>query len=147
MTADRVLNGLRSFKSHGISPRFIILDDGWQGTTVNDMSNGNQWFGRLTSFSANFKFASGYNGGSWEASSLSESTTIILEPQHDSKTIPGALGRDVHTNGYSLASLIETAKKELGIEHFLVWHTLTGAAIHFLVVTVVILFVRILGWC
>jgi hypothetical protein len=126
LTVDRVVNGLRSFKAQGISPRFIILDDGWQGTTVNDKSNGNQWFGRLTSFTANFKFASGYNGGSWEDASSSESTTIILEPQHDTKTIPGSLGQDVKRNGYSLKSLVDVAKKELGIEHFLVWHTLTG---------------------
>ena len=39
----------------GIQPRFLILDDGWQGTNVDDKMNGQQWGGRLTSFYANFK--------------------------------------------------------------------------------------------
>ena len=38
-----------------MQPRFLILDDGWQGTNVDDKMNGQQWGGRLTSFYANFK--------------------------------------------------------------------------------------------
>lgn len=54
VSADGVRQGLERFASGGVSPRFLILDDGWQSTDV--MSTGER---RLTSFSANAKFPGG----------------------------------------------------------------------------------------
>ena len=62
LSADGVLGGLSSFQGTGVTPRFLILDDGWQGTTVDDQANSFQWGGRLTSFDANFKFEETYDG-------------------------------------------------------------------------------------
>eukprot|EP00600_Ochromonadales_sp_CCMP1393_P001798 CAMPEP_0174988054 /NCGR_PEP_ID=MMETSP0004_2-20121128/19901_1 /TAXON_ID=420556 /ORGANISM="Ochromonas sp., Strain CCMP1393" /LENGTH=912 /DNA_ID=CAMNT_0016241205 /DNA_START=107 /DNA_END=2842 /DNA_ORIENTATION=+ len=60
LSGPQLLCGLSSFASTSIRPRFMILDDGWQHTTVNEVVNGRQWGGRLTSFQANFKFSSAY---------------------------------------------------------------------------------------
>ncbi|HEY2405424.1 MAG TPA: Sip1-related alpha-galactosidase [Polyangiaceae bacterium] len=48
---DKVLEGLSAFKKGGISPRAIILDDGWQ--SEHEMPSGEH---RLTAFAANAKF-------------------------------------------------------------------------------------------
>ena len=51
-----ILTGLDSFTKIGVTQSFIILDDGWQNTNVDDKMIGQQWFGPLTSFHANYKF-------------------------------------------------------------------------------------------
>ena len=48
---DKVREGLQSFKDGGISPKYLILDDGWQ--SVKTMPSGER---RLTAFAANEKF-------------------------------------------------------------------------------------------
>lgn len=48
---ERVREGLERFAAGGVSPRMVILDDGWQSTAA--MPTGEQ---RLTAFSANEKF-------------------------------------------------------------------------------------------
>jgi len=61
LSNSRVLRGLNSFQETGVQPRFLILDDGWQCTNVDDKTNGYQWGGRLTSFNANYKFSEFYD--------------------------------------------------------------------------------------
>ena len=56
LSSKRLLTGLDSFTKIGVTQSFIILDDGWQNTNVDDKMNGQQWFGPLTSFHANYKF-------------------------------------------------------------------------------------------
>lgn len=51
VSADQLLEGLSSFATGGVCPRFVILDDGWQAT--QRMETGER---RLTSLSANEKF-------------------------------------------------------------------------------------------
>eukprot|EP00981_Chlorochromonas_danica_P007777 scaffold1882_cov163-Ochromonas_danica.AAC.8 len=58
LSPNRILRGLKSFHDKGIYPRFMLLDDGWQDTDVNDRANCFQWAGRLVSFDANYKFSS-----------------------------------------------------------------------------------------
>lgn len=131
LTSARVIEGLRSFGKTGVTPRFLILDDGWQGTTVNDRVNGHQWRGRLVSFKANFKFARDYDG-SIKCSDKSLSTIIsdrVEEDNHPIHILPGAVGRDAHANDHSLEHLIEIAKCDLFIKKFFIWHTLTGRVI------------------
>ena len=48
---DKVRQGLESFRAGGLSPRYLILDDGWQ--SVQKMPTGET---RLTAFAANDKF-------------------------------------------------------------------------------------------
>ena len=48
---DKVRQGLESFHASGLSPRYLILDDGWQ--SVQKMPTGET---RLTAFAANDKF-------------------------------------------------------------------------------------------
>ena len=48
---DKVRQGLESFREGGLSPRYLILDDGWQ--SVQKMPTGET---RLTAFAANEKF-------------------------------------------------------------------------------------------
>jgi raffinose synthase len=51
---ERVKEGLESFRAGGVSPRVVILDDGWQST--NKEPTGEE---RLTAFDANEKFPGG----------------------------------------------------------------------------------------
>ncbi|MEY2932815.1 MAG: hypothetical protein RL033_3564, partial [Pseudomonadota bacterium] len=51
VNADAVRTGLASFHAAGVTPRFVILDDGWQ--SVRALPTGER---RLTSLSANEKF-------------------------------------------------------------------------------------------
>ncbi len=48
---DKVREGLQSFKDGGITPKYLILDDGWQ--SIKTMPTGER---RLTAFAANEKF-------------------------------------------------------------------------------------------
>lgn len=54
VSAEKVLAGLERFRAGGVSPRFLILDDGWQ--SVSRRSTGET---RLTAFAANQKFPGG----------------------------------------------------------------------------------------
>ena len=51
VTHDKVREGLSSFRSGGVQPKLLILDDGWQ--TVEEKSHGAK---QLTSFAPNEKF-------------------------------------------------------------------------------------------
>ncbi len=51
VSADKLLAGLASFQAAGVSPRWLILDDGWQ--TWKQADSGED---RLTSFDANDRF-------------------------------------------------------------------------------------------
>ena len=79
VSADKVREGLERFAQGGVSPRFLILDDGWQ--SVKRMPTGEK---RLTAFAANDKFEGG------------------------------------------LSASVELAKKQFGVETFLVWHAVVG---------------------
>ncbi|MGC4093446.1 MAG: Sip1-related alpha-galactosidase [Polyangiaceae bacterium] len=54
VSEEKVLHGLSSFVKGGVSPRFIILDDGWQ--SVARRATGET---RLTAFAPNHKFPNG----------------------------------------------------------------------------------------
>jgi raffinose synthase len=131
LSAERFLRGLQSFKSTGVMPRFVILDDGWQHTNVNDKVNGGQWGGYLTSFDANFKFHPAYN----------DSITTIISSSHAEveikvEAIDGSSSEEIKASidsiqidrdgHYSLSSVIQEAKVNHSISQFLVWHSLTG---------------------
>lgn len=128
LTADGVLGGLNSFKGTGVTPRFIILDDGWQGTTVDDKANSHQWGGRLTSFDANFKFDDGYDGFPLIEHGDSGRDAV---PEPSAGTLLGAGGRNITTR-HSLSTLVRQIKQLHNVKHMLVWHTLLGywAGVH-----------------
>ncbi|KAL3642290.1 hypothetical protein CASFOL_013105 [Castilleja foliolosa] len=76
-----IKDGLQSFKEGGISPKFLIIDDGWQETT-NEFQKigepfieGTQFATRLTDIKENAKFKVSPNG----------STTNLKELIHDIK--------------------------------------------------------------
>jgi raffinose synthase len=79
VSAERVAAGLASFRHAGVSPRFVILDDGWQCTRT--MPTGEL---RLSALEANDKF------------------------------------------GGDLSSTVQLAKRDFGVETFLVWHAIVG---------------------
>jgi raffinose synthase len=57
VSADKVREGLRSFRAGGVSPRLLILDDGWQ--SVERQATGET---RLSAFAANSKFKGDLSG-------------------------------------------------------------------------------------
>lgn len=54
VSVEKLRTGLESFRAGGVSPKFVILDDGWQSTSRRDTGET-----RLTSFAANEKFPGG----------------------------------------------------------------------------------------
>jgi hypothetical protein len=92
---------------------------------VNDKVNGFQWRGRLVSFKANFKFDMEYNGTMICVENDIEIDECVTTPD----VLPGAMGRDIHSNGHSLDNLIKLAKDDLHIKKFFIWHTLTGETV------------------
>jgi raffinose synthase len=79
VSAEKVRLGLEQLRVAGFSPRFLILDDGWQSTAA--MPTGEN---RLTSLAPNEKF------------------------DHD------------------LSACVQSAKRDFGVETFLVWHAVAG---------------------
>lgn len=79
VSAAQLRSGLRQLQAGGVSPRFVILDDGWQ--SVRHTPTGER---RLTSFAPNEKF------------------------------------------GGDLTECIAEAKRDFGVETFLVWHAMIG---------------------
>jgi raffinose synthase len=79
VSQDKVRLGLESFVAGGVSPRLLILDDGWQ--TEEEQPTGER---RLVSLEANQKF------------------------------------------GGDLSPTVQMAKKEFGVQTFLVWHAMNG---------------------
>jgi len=141
LSAARVLQGLESFKKTNVRPGFLILDDGWQSTDVDDRMNGFQWGGRLRSFLANFKFAPDYSAEVDDAAVLKScdaggssgsAAADVLSPPPLSRSrvpegmIPGSVGLADRDVGHSLRPLVERAHDEFGVKHLMVWHTLSG---------------------
>jgi raffinose synthase len=133
LSVRRVIGGLESFKGTGVVPRFMILDDGWQSTTVDDKMNGFQWGGRLTSFNANFKFSDDDH----------EERELVINPPDvassagtvfaQGEVLEGSAGVvEASQSQHSLAHLAEQIKSHHGIKFLLVWHTLSGywAGVH-----------------
>lgn len=56
VNAEKVLRALSQFNEQGIQIKSLILDDGWQNTSVNDAANGMQWSGKLSSFGPKASF-------------------------------------------------------------------------------------------
>jgi raffinose synthase len=54
VSAEKVRQGLESFRLVGVPPRFLILDDGWQSVRETPLGES-----RLTDFAANAKFPGG----------------------------------------------------------------------------------------
>ena len=54
VSADKVRQGLTSFRTGGVTPKLVILDDGWLSTRTMPLGGD-----RLTSFEANDKFPGG----------------------------------------------------------------------------------------
>jgi len=53
---EGVKKGLSSLRESGFTPKWMVLDDGWQSTSNPDAKNEQQWFDKLTSLKANYKF-------------------------------------------------------------------------------------------
>ncbi|XP_051133190.1 probable galactinol--sucrose galactosyltransferase 2 [Andrographis paniculata] len=93
-----IKDGLQSFKDEGISPKFLIIDDGWQETeneyqTAGQPSiEGAQFAARLTDIKENHKFKRSESDGS---------TT-------------------------NLRDLIHDIKENYGLKYVYMWHALAG---------------------
>ncbi|GFP88425.1 probable galactinol--sucrose galactosyltransferase 2 [Phtheirospermum japonicum] len=92
-----IKEGLQSFKEGGITPKFLIIDDGWQETTNEfqkegePLIEGTQFATRLTDIKENTKFKVSPNG----------STTNLKELIHD-------------------------IKDNYGLKYVYMWHALAG---------------------
>ncbi|XP_011086999.1 probable galactinol--sucrose galactosyltransferase 2 [Sesamum indicum] len=93
-----IKEGLQSFKEGGISPKFLIIDDGWQETTNEyqkegePLVEGTQFATRLTDIKENSKFRGSESDGS---------TTNLKE-------------------------LIHYIKENYGLKYVYMWHALAG---------------------
>lgn len=130
----RLLNGLASFEGTGVMPRFLILDDGWQHTNVNDRHNGEQWSGRLTSFNANFKFSDLY--APVEKPDAEAPLTVVggktslkrkRSAAEDAAALAEAEDADFNVDSeHSLLQVVQQVKAQTGIRYLLAWHAFTG---------------------
>ncbi|KAL8133434.1 hypothetical protein AgCh_008773 [Apium graveolens] len=99
VTAEGVEDGLKSFSEGGISPRFLIIDDGWQQIGTDDkgrdcvVQEGAQFASRLTGIKENVKFQNKENTDN--------------QP-------PG------------LQILVNDAKKRHSVKFVYMWHAITG---------------------
>ncbi|KAL0335802.1 UNVERIFIED_CONTAM: putative galactinol--sucrose galactosyltransferase 2 [Sesamum radiatum] len=98
VSPNGIKEGLQSFKEGGISPKFLIIDDGWQETTNEyqkegePLVEGTQFATRLTDIKENSKFRGSESDGS---------TTNLKE-------------------------LIHYIKENYGLKHVYMWHALAG---------------------
>ncbi|XP_027153956.1 probable galactinol--sucrose galactosyltransferase 2 [Coffea eugenioides] len=95
---DGILEGLKSFSEAGCSPKFLIIDDGWQDT-ANEFQKEGQPFVEGTQFA-----------------------TRLVDIKENSKF--KSYGPDgSETN---LRDFIETIKKRCGLKYVYMWHALAG---------------------
>ncbi|KAJ4832878.1 flavodoxin-like fold protein [Turnera subulata] len=103
VTAEGVKRGLESFKNGGISPKFVIIDDGWQSVGMDATSVGNyadntaNFAIRLTHIKENHKFQK--NG------------------KEDHRVDDPALG---------LRHIVTEIKEQHDVKYVYVWHAITG---------------------
>lgn len=101
--SEGIENGLESLTAGGTSPRFLIIDDGWQSVDTDHqlltaaVTDGTGFASRLTNIKENYKFQKDGKDG---------------ERQEDS-----ALG---------LRHIIHETKKQHNVKYVYVWHALTG---------------------
>ncbi|KAG0459428.1 hypothetical protein HPP92_022556 [Vanilla planifolia] len=103
VTAEGVKQGLESLKKGNISPKFVIIDDGWQSVAMDpngiacEANNSANFANRLTNIKENYKFQkNGEKGDQEEDSSL------------------------------GLAHIVTEIKEMHGIKYTFVWHAITG---------------------
>ncbi|KAJ0920670.1 putative glycosyl hydrolase 36, aldolase-type TIM barrel, glycoside hydrolase superfamily [Helianthus annuus] len=103
VTSEGVKQGLESFQKGGISPKFIIIDDGWQSVGMDPTSveakadNTANYANRLTHIKENHKF------------------------QKDGKE-----GHRVEDPSMGLRYVVTDIKDHHNVKYVYVWHALTG---------------------
>ena len=122
VSSDKLMEGLRSFAAAGVTPRTVIVDDGWQASTCVDLPNTMQWAGRLESFEANYKFSA---GGSVSIETETLNADLEISGWSDDQ-------RKETDHRSSLAHLVAHMKESCGVKYVLLWHALTGywAGVH-----------------
>ncbi|KAL8469571.1 hypothetical protein ACS0TY_032424 [Phlomoides rotata] len=103
VTAQGVKQGLESFQQGGISPKFVIIDDGWQSVGMDPISektqadNSANFANRLTDIKENHKF------------------------QKDGKE-----GEKVEDPTKGIKHIVTEIKDQHSVKYVYVWHALTG---------------------
>ncbi|KAL3851086.1 hypothetical protein ACJIZ3_012968 [Penstemon smallii] len=103
VTAEGVKKGLESFEKGGISPKFVIIDDGWQSVGMDPTSeaskadNSANFANRLTNIKENHKFQKG-----------------------------GIEGQRVEDPAKGIQHIVCDIKDEHSVKYVYVWHALTG---------------------
>lgn len=103
VTSEGVKQGLESFEKGGISPKFIIIDDGWQSVGMDPTSieakadNTANYSNRLTNIKENHKF------------------------QKDGKE-----GQRVEDPSMGLRHIVTHIKDHHNVKYVYMWHALTG---------------------
>lgn len=103
VTAEGVKQGLQSLEKGGISPKFIIIDDGWQTVGMDAYGvasiadNAANFANRLTHIKENHKFQKN-----------------------------GKQGYSVEDPAMGLRHIVTNIKEQHGLNYVYVWHALTG---------------------
>lgn len=103
VNSDGVKQGLESFESGGISPKFVIIDDGWQSVAKDSTSadckadNTANFANRLTHIKENYKF------------------------QKDGKE-----GERIENPALGLQHIVSYMKEKHATKYVYVWHAITG---------------------
>nr|XP_017243793.1 PREDICTED: probable galactinol--sucrose galactosyltransferase 1 isoform X2 [Daucus carota subsp. sativus] len=103
VNAEEIKQGLESFKKGGISPKFVIIDDGWQSVDMDPTSteskadNSANFANRLTNIKENHKF------------------------QEDGKE-----GYRVEDPAKGLRHIVSYIKEQHAVNYVFMWHAITG---------------------
>ncbi|KAI5674635.1 hypothetical protein M9H77_14999 [Catharanthus roseus] len=103
VTAEGVKQGLESFEKGGISPKFVIIDDGWQTVEMDPTG-----FAKLADNTANF----------------ANRLTNIKENHKFQKD--GKEGHRVEDPAMGLHHIVADIKDQHSLKYVYVWHAITG---------------------
>ncbi|CAO2207131.1 unnamed protein product [Urochloa humidicola] len=95
VTADGVKEGLQSFGKGGVSPKFVIIDDGWQSVAMDPVGiacladNSANFANRLTHIKENYKFQKNGREGHREDDPAKGLAHIVneIKGKHDMKYV------------------------------------------------------------
>lgn len=112
VSADKVLQGLAEFERGGVSPRLLVLDDGWQ--TWQRAATGEDRLTRLAPNDERF-------GG--DLSRRSEAPLQVGSVGDSNSGLHCTASQALRSG---LSSLVSQVKQRFGVQRVLVWHALLG---------------------
>ncbi|XP_021319923.1 probable galactinol--sucrose galactosyltransferase 1 isoform X1 [Sorghum bicolor] len=134
VTAQGVKKGLQSFEKGGVSPRFVIIDDGWQSVAMDPVGiaclsdNSANFANRLTHIKENHKFQKNGREGHREDDPAKGLAHIVNEIKGKHELKYGTMTLDKLFLYIRLLQILKvvslTCVKQL--RYVYVWHAITG---------------------